>query len=164
MKVTKLLGLVVCLLMMAGMAFGQGTGASGEIRGTVTDPTGAVLSKATVTATDTGKGTKRVAVSDSEGEYHFTALPPAVYDIGIQAGGFQTTTQKGVEVNVGQTVNLDFKLKVSKAAESVEVTTEPPLVDTSAIKFNRDYVADHSSGGTPLKPAVNSNAPRTPSA
>ncbi len=130
MKVTKLLGLVVCLLMVAGMAFGQGTGASGEIRGTVTDPTGAVLAKATVTATDAGKGIKRVAVSDSDGEYHFTGLPPAVYDISIQAGGFQTTNQKGVAVNIGQSVNLDFKLKVSKAAESVEVTTEPPLVDT----------------------------------
>lgn len=130
MKLTRVFGLFVCLLMVAGMAFGQGTGASGEIRGTVTDPTGAVLSKATVTATDAAKGTKRVAVSDTEGEYHFTSLPPAVYDISIQSGGFQTVSQKGVEVNVGQTVTLDFKLKVSKAAESVEVTTEPPMVDT----------------------------------
>lgn len=130
MKVTKILGLFICLLLAAGMACAQGVGASGELKGTVTDPSGAVISKATVTATESDKGIKRVAVTDSDGQFHFAALPPAAYDISVQAGGFQTSVQKGAVVAIGQTLVLDFHLKVSKATESVEVTTEPPVVDT----------------------------------
>ncbi|HYL91818.1 MAG TPA: carboxypeptidase regulatory-like domain-containing protein, partial [Alphaproteobacteria bacterium] len=100
------------------------------MKGVVTDPSGAVISKATVTATDVGKGIKRTTVTDSDGGYQFVSLPPATYDVGVQTAGFQTSIQKGAVVTIGQTVVLDFHLKVSKAAESVEVTAEPPLVDT----------------------------------
>ncbi|HWZ42066.1 MAG TPA: TonB-dependent receptor [Candidatus Saccharimonadales bacterium] len=130
MKSTKLLGLVACLLLVAAMANAQGVGASGELRGTVIDPSGAVVAKATVTATDTEKGIKRTAVSDSDGQFLFTLLPPTTYDVNIQASGFQTSVQKGVTVSIGQSLVLDFHVKLSKAAESVEVTTEPPVVDT----------------------------------
>jgi Carboxypeptidase regulatory-like domain len=127
----KLFGTMLAVLfLVAGTARGQGVGASGDIRGTVTDPTGAVVSKAAVTATDAEKGIKRSAVTDPDGEYRFTALPPTTYDISVQFSGFQTYIQKGVVVNVGQTVTLDFHLTVSRAAESVEVTTEAPVVDT----------------------------------
>ncbi|HEV1994939.1 MAG TPA: carboxypeptidase regulatory-like domain-containing protein [Candidatus Acidoferrum sp.] len=122
--------MLAVLFLVAGTARGQGVGASGDIRGTVTDPTGAVVSKATVTVTDAEKGIKRSAVTDPDGEYRFTALPPTTYDISVQFSGFQTYIQKGVVVNVGQTVTLDFHLTVSRAAESVEVTTEAPVVDT----------------------------------
>src|SRR5258708_9874672 len=76
MKSTKIWGLVACLLLAAAMASAQGVGASGDLRGTVIDPSGAVVTKATVTATDTEKGIKRVAVSDSDGLFLFTLLPP----------------------------------------------------------------------------------------
>ncbi|HKE33307.1 MAG TPA: carboxypeptidase regulatory-like domain-containing protein [Candidatus Angelobacter sp.] len=131
MKSIKVLAcLVVCLLVASGVALGQGLGASGSITGTVTDPSGAVLPNATVTATDAERGIKRTTNSDNTGHYEITGLMPTIYTISTERNGFQTAIQKGVVVNVGQTVILDFHMRVSEVASSVEVTTEPPVVET----------------------------------
>jgi hypothetical protein len=131
MKLFKVLAcLGACLLLVSSFALAQGVGASGDIKGTVTDPSGAVLANATVVATDEGKGIKHTAISDSNGEYQLRGLAPSTYDVSTQLSGFQTFMQKGVVVNVGQTSTLDFRMKVSQVAETVEVTTESPVVDT----------------------------------
>src|SRR5215469_126967 len=131
MKSSRVLAcLVVCLLVASGVALGQGLGASGTITGTVTDPSGAVLPNATVTATDVERGIKRTTNSDNTGHYELTGLMPTVYNISTERNGFQTSIQKGVVLNVGQTIILDFHMKVSEVASSVEVTTEPPVVET----------------------------------
>jgi carboxypeptidase family protein len=131
MRLFRLLSMVLVSLVMAtGAAFAQGVGASGDIRGTVTDPSGAVITNATVTATDAAKGTKRTGVSDNNGSFVISGLLPAIYNVSSQHSGFQTSLQKGVVVSVGETVILDFHLKLSSANETVEVTTEPPVVET----------------------------------
>ena len=130
MRTSNLFGIVFACLLFTGMVHAQGVGASGDIRGTVSDPSGAVVSKATVTATETDRGIKHAAISDADGEYRFGALPPTTYDISVQFSGFQTAIQKSVVVNIGQTVTLDFHMSLSKAGESIEVTTQPPVVDT----------------------------------
>src|SRR5947209_7234087 len=147
MKATRILaGLLVCLLLLAGLSAAQGVGASGDIKGAVTDPSGAVMPKATVTATDVAKGIKHTAVSDSNGEFQFRGLPPATYEVSAQLTGFQTSVQKNVVINIGQTVTLDFHLKVSQVAESVEVSTEAPVVDTErghqANVITQQYIED----------------------
>jgi len=138
--------LVVCLLVASGVALGQGLGASGTITGTVTDPSGAVLPNATVTATDVERGIKRTTNSDNTGHYELTGLMPTVYNISTERNGFQTSIQKGVVLNVGQTIILDFHMKVSEVASSVEVTTEPPVVETErghqADTINQQYIQD----------------------
>src|SRR5215469_8035787 len=131
MKSIRVLACVlVCLLLASGIALAQGTGASGDISGTVLDPSGAVLPNATVTATDASRGVKRSTTSSSTGHYEITGLSPAVYDVSVEHGGFQTSVQKGVVVSVGQTSTLDLHMKVAGGTESVEVTTEAPAVDT----------------------------------
>ncbi|HWX53337.1 MAG TPA: carboxypeptidase regulatory-like domain-containing protein [Verrucomicrobiae bacterium] len=124
---------VAGLLMVAGTACAQGVGASGDIKGTVTDPTGALLTNATVTATDVARGTKRSSASDNQGVYLITGLSPSTYSVSVEHAGFQTELQKGVVVNVGLSVTLDFHLQVSGSSTSLEVTTEPPVVDTAAV-------------------------------
>ncbi|HWX54267.1 MAG TPA: carboxypeptidase-like regulatory domain-containing protein, partial [Verrucomicrobiae bacterium] len=124
---------VAGLLMVAGTACAQGVGASGDIKGTVTDPTGALLTNATVTATDVARGTKRSSASDNQGVYLITGLSPSTYSVSVEHAGFQTEVQKGVVVNVGLSVTLDFHLQVSGSSTSLEVTTEPPVVDTAAV-------------------------------
>jgi hypothetical protein len=146
MKAIKILAAVsVCLLLAAGSAYGQGVGASGNITGTVMDPSGAVVPNATVTATETQKGLKRTTTSDSKGEYRLAGLPPATYEVGTQLTGFRTSIQK-VVVNVGQSVILDFHLSVSQVSEQVEVTTEAPLVETEkthqATTIDQQLIAD----------------------
>src|SRR5215470_5082312 len=138
--------LVVCLLVASGLALGQGLGASGTITGTVTDPSGAVLPNATVTATDAERGIKRTTNSDNTGHYEIPGLMPTVYNVSTERNGFQTAIQKGVVLNVGQTVILDFHMRVSEVASSVEVTTEPPVVETErghqADTITEQYIQD----------------------
>lgn len=130
MKLFNLLArFAVCLFLAASMAHAQGVGASGDIKGTITDPSGAVVSNATVDVLDANKGTRRNSTTDSNGQYHVTGLSPAVYTITISHSGFTSEIQKNVMVTIGETSVLDFHLKVSSVAESVEVTTEPPVVD-----------------------------------
>jgi hypothetical protein len=130
MKLFNLFRVFVAGLVFSGLAYAQGVGTSGDIKGTVTDPSGAVIGNGTVTATDASKGIKHTATTDSDGQYRITALPPASYSVSVAHAGFQTEIMKGVVVNVGQTTTLDFRLKVSAVSESVEVTTEPPVVET----------------------------------
>jgi len=147
MKLCNLLGNVaVGLLLLTGMGYAQGVGASGDITGTVTDPSGAVISQATVTATEAEKGIKRTASPNSTGGYRLAGLSPAIYDVSVTAKGFQGQVEKGIVVNVGETVVLDFHLKVSSAGESIEVTTEPPVVETErghqADTVNQQLITD----------------------
>jgi hypothetical protein len=128
----KLLSAIFCLLTSAAFAaHAQGVGASGEIRGTVTDPSSAVLANATVTATDAEKGLKHPSKTGTDGVYVISGLLPSIYEVKVEISGFQTQIQKSVVVTVGQVLTLDFQLKVSSVSESVEVTTEPPVIETT---------------------------------
>src|SRR5215831_13286017 len=118
------------LLLTSSTVHAQGVGASGGITGTVTDPSGAVITNAAVTATDAEKGIRRATNSDSNGRYEISGLPPATYEVGVTHAGFKTLLHKGVALTVGQILALDFHMTVSAAAESIEVTTAPPVVET----------------------------------
>jgi hypothetical protein len=146
MRFSSLLKIMLASLLSGGMAFAQGVGASGDITGTVTDPSGAVVSNATVTATDLGKGTKRTAVSGNDGLYEFIGLQPAAYSLSASKTGFTTEIVKSVTVVIGQTTTLDFHLKISQVSESVEVTTEPPVVETERGQqsdvINQQFIED----------------------
>lgn len=132
MKLLKIASLLfVCLTLSAFSVRAQGVGASGEIKGTITDPAGRVVSKTTVTATDVGKGLTRTSSSNEDGQYSFLGLAPAIYNVSAQVAGFQTEIMKGVVVGVGEVITLDFHLRVSQVAESIEVSAEPPVVDTN---------------------------------
>jgi carboxypeptidase family protein len=123
-------GVLVLCLLAAGIALAQGVGSSGVIRGTVTDPAGAVIPKAIIVAEDAEKGIHRSSVSDANGEYEFAGLPPATYRVTENIAGFQSTIFKDVVVSVGQTVVLDIRMKVASASEAIEIHSEPPVVET----------------------------------
>ena len=121
---------LICLILgVSGLAHGQGVGSSGSIIGTVTDPKGGVIAKASITAVETAKGISFPAVTDADGTYRLAGLPPASYDVTVRISGFQTEVQKGVVVAVGTTVLVDFQLKLASGSDVIEVTTEPPVVE-----------------------------------
>jgi len=134
------------LLPAGRVAHAQGGGTSGEIRGTITDPTGATVPKATVAIEDSEKGIRRTAVTETDGEYRVTGLPPASYTVTIETTGFRTEIRKGVVLNVGQTLILDFHLQLASATAAVEVTAELPAVETSRGSQSdtvvQQYIAD----------------------
>jgi hypothetical protein len=135
----------VCLLI-SGFAHAQGVGASGGLKGLVTDPSGATVANATVTATDVARGNKRTVSTDSNGEFQIPGLAPSAYSVTVSKTGFQSEVAKSLVVNVGQTVDQNFHLKVSQVSESVEVTTEVPVVETERTSqsdvINQAYIAD----------------------
>jgi Carboxypeptidase regulatory-like domain/TonB dependent receptor len=136
----------VCLLLAVNVARAQGVGSSGDIAGTVTDSAGAVLPKVTVSVVDTQTGGKRTAVTDGAGQYRVAGLSPSTYEVSAALSGFATDLRKNVPVAVGQTVISDFRMKPSQVATVIEVTSEPPVVETErgsqADRINQEYIAD----------------------
>jgi len=132
--------------MTATAGHAQGVGSSGDITGTVYDPAGAVLSKVTVSAVDTQTGATRKAVTDDTGHYRIIALSPSTYDVKAELSGFATEVRKGVPVAIGQTLVSDFRMNPAPVATTVEVTSEPPAVETErgsqADRINQRYIAD----------------------
>jgi hypothetical protein len=137
---------LVCFLFATFMAHAQGVGSSGEITGTVTDFSGALLPKATVSVVDTQTDLKRTTVANGAGQFRFAGLSPATYDVSAELPGFATEIRRGVPVAIGQTVISDFKLKPSKVATVVEVTDQPPVVETErgsqADRISLEYITD----------------------
>ncbi|HEX2715708.1 MAG TPA: TonB-dependent receptor, partial [Candidatus Acidoferrales bacterium] len=122
--------LFVSFALASNVAYSQGVGASGDIKGTVTDPSGAVLPKATITVVETERGFRRSTASDDNGQYRVAGLPPATYDVSVELSGFQREVRKRVVVSVGETAVLDFQLKVSQLTTEIEVAAEIPVIET----------------------------------
>ena len=122
--------LAACLLLATPILHAQGVGASGSLSGTVTDPTGAVIPKGSITAEDTSRGIRLTADVEGNGQYRFSNLPPGSYDLTAQIPGFQSQIQKGVVITVGQVANLDFHLQVATTSSLIEVSAAPPVVET----------------------------------
>jgi Carboxypeptidase regulatory-like domain/TonB dependent receptor len=135
-----------CLIVATFLAHAQGVGTSGEITGTVTDSSGGVVLKATVNVVDSQTGLKRTVTTNSTGQYRAAGVPPATYDVSVEMAGFATEIRKAVTVAVGQTVTSDFKLNLSKVATIIEVTGQPPVVETErgsqADTITQQYIAD----------------------
>jgi Carboxypeptidase regulatory-like domain/TonB dependent receptor len=122
--------LAACLLLASPVVHAQGVGASGTVSGTVTDPTGAVVPKGSVTAEDVSRGIRLTSTVDTNGQYRFANLPPGTYNLTAQIPGFQSQVQKGVTITVGQSAILDFHLQVASTNSVVEVSAAPPVVET----------------------------------
>jgi hypothetical protein len=131
MSVRLLLCWLASLLAFPAGVFAQGVGASGDIKGTVTDTTGAIMQNVDVAVEDTGRGVRRTAATNSAGQYLITGLSPAIYDVNVAMPGFEPQIHKNAVLDVGQTLILDFRMKVSAGNEVVEVNSDAPIVDTA---------------------------------
>jgi Carboxypeptidase regulatory-like domain/TonB-dependent Receptor Plug Domain len=107
----------------------QGTG---ELRGRVVDPQGAVLPGVTVVATNEASGQFREIASGADGSFFMSALTPGAYEVSAQLPSFKKYQHKGVRVEVGKTVSLEIRLEVGGVEEEVTVLAESPLVDTTS--------------------------------
>ena len=104
----------------------------GSIAGTVTDASGAVVPDATVTAMNIGTNEKHVAKTGASGEYRFVDLVPATYQVGVEAPSFKRFVQDSVPVLVDASIRVDAVLQVGSVTETVEVTTEPVMLQTDS--------------------------------
>jgi hypothetical protein len=118
-------------LLLAAIAFGQGGVATGDLHVTVKDPSGNVVTNATVTARDVAKGLERTATADGQGGYSIRQLPPGSYTVTVETKGFTKVENTGVIITVGGQVELPVALTVAGGKEVVEVSSQADLVETS---------------------------------
>src|SRR6185436_18297035 len=104
---------------LASLASGQLY--TGSISGTVTDPSGAVIPSARVSATDQDKGFSFTAGADASGRYLLRPIPPGKYKVQAEAANFQGQRKEEITVEVNQNISLDFSLKVGAANQVVDV-------------------------------------------
>src|SRR5687768_10330147 len=122
--------LALSALVLSSPAFAQQT--TGNISGRITDDQGAAVPGVTVTGKNTETGFVRTSVTDGEGIYRLTALPVGTYDISAELQGFSKIDNKGIVLNVGQTLDIPVTLKVAALAEAVEVRGETPLIERTS--------------------------------
>ena len=117
------------LLAFAAISGAQVTTAT--ISGTVSDSSGAVLPNAKIEIQNEGTGASRTVMSGPDGHYSAPSLPVGNYKVTATVEGFQTQVRSGIVLTVGQEAVVDLKLSVGTVSESVEVTGEAPLVETT---------------------------------
>ncbi|MGA8741689.1 MAG: carboxypeptidase regulatory-like domain-containing protein [Terracidiphilus sp.] len=132
----KLKVLALCIVLMGALGVAHAIDVKARIRGTVTDPQGAVLSGVKVTATNEATQIKFDAVTGADGSYYFAQLPVGTYMISVSASGFKGFTAKGIVLEVDQEYVENAKLSVGSTAEVVEVAASPVQVDTTDIQLS----------------------------
>src|SRR6185437_14751635 len=128
-----LLGLSIVLLPAA--SFGQVT--TTNMSGTVTDSSGAAVPSAQVTVTNTGTGFTRTVQTGAQGEYHLEFLPIGNYNVEVSANGFKKVVRSGIVLQADQPARVDTQLQLGQVTETVEVSSEIPLVNTSNPEIGR---------------------------
>lgn len=125
--------ILTALVLVCALATSAGAQqTTGNISGRVIDAQGAAVPGATVTGRNNQTGFVRTDVADAEGVYRLTALPVGIYDIAAELQGFSRYESKGLILNVGQTLAIDIPLRVASLSETVTVTGETPLIETTS--------------------------------
>lgn len=122
----------LALLLPVVFAVSAMAQSTGRISGSVVDPSGSVIKKATVTCTNSQTGLTRQVETNQDGIFVFPNLPIGNYAVSAQAPGFQTQQRQGVSLLTGQSLDLNFALPIGSASQTVEVTEGAPLVQTDS--------------------------------
>lgn len=116
-----------CLALGSGLAEAQ----NAQIIGSIKDQSGAVIPGATLSARNQGTGLVRLSVTNEAGDYRLVALPPGVYTITAELLGFTTETRSDVRLVIDQTAVISFTMRPAALEETITVTGESPIVDTT---------------------------------
>jgi hypothetical protein len=121
--------LMMLLAVRVELVFPQASVSTSEIRGQVTDPNGAAVAAATITVTETNKGTTRTVKSDENGTYVILSLQPGTYNMKVEATGFVAQGLSNIVLNVGQTASLPVTLGVNGVQAEVNVAAGAEVVE-----------------------------------
>jgi hypothetical protein len=120
-----------CLLFLVCGSLAQGQ-VSTSVSGTVTDPSGALVSGATVIVKNEDTGAVRKTITNSTGQYQLLALPIGCYEVRVQKTGFAEEVRRGVNLVVGEDAQVDFALRLGTASQELTVNADAPVVNTTA--------------------------------
>jgi len=146
----RIIAIAACAIFLSTSSYAQAV--YGTIFGSVVDNTGAVIPGATITITDTNKGTSVTATANDAGEFTVGHLIPDTYDVSVANAGFKTFESKGLIVYADQSIKVEAKMEVGTAATTVEVsatTVEQLKTDRADVSttFTAKEVADLPIGG-----------------
>ena len=127
--------LAVFVLLLSVPVRAQDT--RGAILGRITDPTGAVIVGATVNGVNTQTGVHTSATTNSSGDYLLPYLIVGTYTITAEKAGFKKEVRPDIEIRVSDRITIDMSMEVGSQSESVQVTGETPLVDTSGVSMGQ---------------------------
>jgi Carboxypeptidase regulatory-like domain len=133
---------VVAAIAMVVTSNASGQLNRGQIRGTVTDPQGAVVPAVEVTVTNVSTGQASHVTTNSAGFYLVPDLVPGTYTVGFQATGFARLEITSVQVQAGTAVTVDGNMRLGQTAESVNVSATPPLIESTASNFSTSIQAE----------------------
>ena len=134
-KKTFYAAIKLCILAMVPLCFVPASVAQveqGRFVGRIADPSDSVIPGANVKVTNIGTNITQTAVTNQSGEFVITPVQAGIYTLSVTAPGFETSTASNIEVQVGQIVREDLKLKIGASNISVEVTTATPLLTTDS--------------------------------
>lgn len=131
MKSIKKLALLIMLVLVArvDIVLPQASVSTAELRGQVTDQSGAAVAGATVTITDVGKGTVRTSNTDENGYYIILAVPPSTYNLKVEASGFAPKTLTNIHLDVGQAATLPVNLSVTGVQAEINVVASGQVIE-----------------------------------
>ena len=121
-RIGKTIFAFAAVTMAVSIAFGQAATSSSDLSGTVSDPNGAVVSGATVTARNSATGFSRNVTTGTDGSYTFIGLPPGDYEVTSEAATFKKTVISPVRLTVGQVAQLAIKMEIGGADITVNVS------------------------------------------
>src|SRR5262249_30327223 len=149
-------GAIIATLIIAfGAAIGSAQEFRGSITGRVVDNSGAAVANAAVTITNTATNVPSSTTTNGNGNYTALYLVPGSYSVTVEATGFKKAIRQKIEIRVGDKLQLDLQLEVGNVSETVNVTSEAPLLETNSASAGQ--VVDQRriqelplSGGNPL--------------
>jgi hypothetical protein len=128
---------------------GQAQVVTGDILGTITDPTGAVVPQAKIVITNTGTHETHQVTSGTSGEYVLTSLPSGYYSITVTAGGFKTSVVNGLKLDAGSRLRQDVNMALGETSQTVEVVGETPALATDTATLS-DVITEQRVEDLPL--------------
>ncbi|MBL8234228.1 MAG: TonB-dependent receptor [Bryobacterales bacterium] len=149
----------VLLLLLAALLSGQGD--RGVITGTISDPVGALVPNAEVSATNPANGVVFKGVTTDTGNFTIPYVPSGTYDIAVEVTGFRRYEQKGVRVQVAQTVRVDVVLQLGSTSESISVTADASLLKTESATQSTTVLREQLNN-LPLNFGLGAGAVRNP--
>ena len=133
-------GLLSTLAVCSAAALAQT--ATGTINGTISDPAGAVVASAPLDLKNSETGTVYQTASSSTGNYTFSQLPAATYQLTVNVPGFKTHVRQNLGVQAAQTIRVDVVLEVGTSTESVTVSAQASMLSTESAAVNSNVTTD----------------------
>jgi Carboxypeptidase regulatory-like domain len=140
-KTVKFFATAAFVALAALSPVGKAQLTSGDLVGTITDPSGAAVPQAKVEIAEETTGVRTSQSSDSNGQYRFNNLPIGKYDLTISAAGFSTNTLKGVAIELNKTATQNINLAVGQVSQTLEVVEAGETIDTSTAQIQTNFNA-----------------------